>query len=107
MLDDRFRAARRARQPASGDQLLAFVRLALGAAAVLVVLGGPAPAEDKPTIAIAEPTPGPLAEDAIDALVARVALYPDPLLALVLQASTLPLQVVQAARFLDKRAKDP
>src|SRR5690349_13453390 len=42
-----------------------------------------------------------------DALVARVALYPDPLLALVLQASTLPIEVVQATRFLEKRAKDP
>ena len=37
---------------------------------------------------------------------ARVALYPDPLLALVLQGSTLPLQVVQATRFLEKRARD-
>lgn len=44
--------------------------------------------------------------DDIRALVAPVALYPDPILALVLQASTLPLQVVQADRFLDKRAKD-
>jgi hypothetical protein len=44
--------------------------------------------------------------DDIRALVAPVALYPDPILALVLQASTLPLQVVQAERFLDKRAKD-
>ena len=44
--------------------------------------------------------------DDVRALVAPVALYPDPILALVLQASTLPLQVVQADRFLDKRAKD-
>ena len=52
----------------------------------------------------AEP-PG-LDSAAIGALVARVALYPDPLLALVLQGSTLPLQVVQATRFLEKRARD-
>ena len=44
--------------------------------------------------------------DDVRALVAPVALYPDPILALVLQASTLPLQVVQAERFLNKRAKD-
>ena len=44
--------------------------------------------------------------DDVRALVAPVALYPDPILALVLQASTLPLQVVQADRFLDRRAKD-
>ncbi len=45
--------------------------------------------------------------DDIRALVAPVALYPDPILALVLQASTLPLEVVQADRFLNKREKDP
>jgi hypothetical protein len=44
--------------------------------------------------------------DDVRSLVAPVALYPDPILALVLQASTLPLQVVQADRFLGKRAKD-
>lgn len=46
------------------------------------------------------------AED-VRALVAPVALYPDPMLALVLQASTQPLQVVQASRFLERRAADP
>ena len=35
-----------------------------------------------------------------------MALYPDPILAVVLQASTLPLQVVQADRFLTRREKD-
>ena len=34
-------------------------------------------------------------------LVAPVALYPDDLLAVVLPASTYPLQVVLAARFLE------
>ena len=50
--------------------------------------------------------PAPLGPNVINSLVARVALYPDPLLALVLQGSTLPLQVVQATRFLEKRARD-
>src|SRR5512144_126116 len=44
--------------------------------------------------------------DDVRALVAPVALYPDPILAVVLQASTLPLQVVQADRFLTRREKD-
>lgn len=48
-----------------------------------------------------------LSDEEIDVLVARIALYPDPLLVVVLQASTLPLQVVEANRFLEKRAKDP
>ena len=44
--------------------------------------------------------------DDVRALVAPVALYPDPILAVVLQASTLPLQVVQADRLLTRREKD-
>ena len=39
--------------------------------------------------------------DALGILVAPVALYPDDLLAVVLPASTYPLQVVLAARFLE------
>ncbi|VUX47177.1 conserved exported hypothetical protein [Candidatus Defluviicoccus seviourii] len=50
---------------------------------------------------------GSAAAEDLPSLVAPVALYPDPVLALVLQASTQPLQVVQAERFLEKRKKDP
>lgn len=50
---------------------------------------------------------GTAATEDLPSLVAPVALYPDPVLALVLQASTQPLQVVQAERFLEKRKKDP
>jgi hypothetical protein len=83
--------------------------------AVALVFGlaagvGPALAQQ----AAAPPAPppaaatGPVADsDDLTALVAPVALYPDPLLSVILQASTLPLQVVQAERFLHKRAKDP
>lgn len=42
-----------------------------------------------------------------ETLVARIALYPDDLIAIILPASTFPLQVVEAARYLDKRTKDP
>jgi hypothetical protein len=34
-------------------------------------------------------------------------LYPDDLVAIILPASTNPLQIVQADRFLDKRKTDP
>ena len=60
----------------------------------------------------AQPEPVPedaaakLADEELDALVARIALYPDPLLAVVLQAATLPLELVEAERFLEKRAKN-
>ncbi|MDX1516041.1 MAG: DUF3300 domain-containing protein, partial [Woeseiaceae bacterium] len=40
-------------------------------------------------------------------LVGPIALYPDDLLAVVLPASTYPLQVVQAARFLEALETDP
>src|SRR6476660_8315025 len=44
----------------------------------------------------------------LDQLVAPIALYPDPLLAQVLMASTYPLEVVQADRFTkeNKKLKD-
>src|SRR5690348_8107899 len=43
--------------------------------------------------------------DQLDSLVAPLALYPDPLLAQVLAASTYPLEIVQAARWLKENAK--
>ncbi|NCF74371.1 MAG: DUF3300 domain-containing protein [Gammaproteobacteria bacterium] len=40
-------------------------------------------------------------------LVGPIALYPDDLLAIVLPASAYPLQVVEAARFLEALESDP
>ena len=40
--------------------------------------------------------------DQLDSLVAPIALYPDPLLAQVLVASTYPLEIIQLQQFLDK-----
>ena len=48
-----------------------------------------------------------LSQAELQELVGPVALYPDDLLAIVLPASTYPLQVVEAQRFLDARANDP
>jgi len=45
--------------------------------------------------------------DELETLVGRIALYPDDLIAIVLPASTYPLQIVQADRFLAKRKTDP
>ncbi len=42
----------------------------------------------------------PMSQDFLDGLLAPIALYPDQLLAQVLMASTYPLEVVQAARFV-------
>jgi Protein of unknown function (DUF3300) len=46
------------------------------------------------------PPPQPLPQDQLDALLAPIALYPDELLTQVLMASTYPLEVVEAARFV-------
>jgi len=43
----------------------------------------------------------------LEKLVGPIALYPDDLVAIILPASTYPLQIVQAQRFLAKRKKDP
>jgi len=42
----------------------------------------------------------------LEALVGPIALYPDKLLAIVLPASTYPLEIVQAARFLEQLEDD-
>ena len=44
----------------------------------------------------------PIPPDQLDSLVAPIALYPDPLLAQVLAASTYPLEIVQLRQWLDK-----
>jgi Protein of unknown function (DUF3300) len=43
-----------------------------------------------------------LSPDQLDSLVAPIALYPDPLLAQVLAASTYPLEIVLLQRWLDQ-----
>jgi hypothetical protein len=43
----------------------------------------------------------------LETLVGPFALYPDDLVAIILPASTYPLQIVQADRFLDKRKANP
>ncbi|MGR9088135.1 MAG: DUF3300 domain-containing protein [Gammaproteobacteria bacterium] len=57
------------------------------------------PAPEKP------PVPKPEAKPltSLESLVAPIALYPDPLLAEVLVAATYPLEVVQAARWLESK----
>ena len=52
--------------------------------------------------ATAEPEAALLSPDQLDSLVAPIALYPDPLLAQVLAASTYPLELIQLQQFLAK-----
>jgi hypothetical protein len=74
-------------------------------------VGASAQTADKPAVSVtpalpASPSP-PVAEllkpEQLEALVAPIALYPDELLANVLAASTYPIEVVQADRWLKAR----
>ena len=47
-------------------------------------------------------TPAKIPNDQLDSLVAPIALYPDPLLAQVLAASTYPLEIVQLQQWMEK-----
>jgi hypothetical protein len=70
-----------------------------------IAFAGTAAALDPPAEAAAESAGLSAAE--LEELVAPIALYPDELLAIVLPASTYPLQIVQGARYLEKRKSDP
>ncbi len=74
--------------------VLSGLNLAIGSHAFAVEIP-PAPAQSDYT---------PLDQTELEELLGPVALYPDDLLAIVLPASTFPLQIVQAARF---RARTP
>jgi hypothetical protein len=96
-----------------GRVRIAWRKLAAGL--VGIAFGGIALARDTPPVAApsatspapaasaaAVPTPvmPELSEARLDQLVAPIALYPDPLLAQILMASTYPLEVVEAARWV-------
>jgi hypothetical protein len=70
---------------------------------------GKAPPVQSPVTQVVQPTTAPTLPPAakpltdLESLVAPIALYPDPLLAELLVASTYPLEVVQAARWLETK----
>ncbi|MEE8043417.1 MAG: DUF3300 domain-containing protein [Pseudomonadales bacterium] len=75
----------------------------------LLLFGGTAASEIEDITAEGEITVEPvepLSAEELGDLVAPIALYPDDLLAIVLPAATYPVQVVQAARFLEAREDD-
>ena len=86
----------------------------LAAALAALLLGPPpnvvvaqAPAQPAPQTAPGgeEKPAEKLPPDKLDALVAPIALYPDPLLSQALMASTYPLEIVQAQQWLAKNSK--
>ena len=63
--------------------------------ATIILVGAGVRSEDSPSA-----TEKPFSKDQIEELVAPIALYPDSLVAQILMASTYPLDVVQAARWV-------
>jgi hypothetical protein len=61
---------------------------------------------DASDASVAATSPDPLSADEMEILVARIALYPDELIAVITAASLYPLQIVEAARYLDQYATD-
>jgi hypothetical protein len=76
-------------------------------ACVIAIVPGDVPllAQQQPAAATEPAAPKLKSPDELDSLVAPLALYPDPLLAQVLAASTYPLEIVQAARWLKENSK--
>jgi uncharacterized protein DUF3300 len=54
-----------------------------------------------------EQAPEPLTEEQLEVLVARIALYPDELVAVISAASLYPLQIVEAARYIENKKTNP
>ncbi len=83
----------------------------VGLAALLLLSPPVAPsayAQSSDTAAVADgEQAAPLTLDELKILTARIALYPDDLVALTISASLYPLQIVQAARFLEEKEKSP
>ena len=80
---------------------------------LLLMLAAPLAAAAPAATALAPSAPAPRLEEGdftaeeLEQLVAPVALYPDALLSQVLMAATYPLEIVQAARWLDEHADLP
>jgi Protein of unknown function (DUF3300) len=89
----------------------ALDRLLLGICiAAALAMAAPLATQEQPSSAGTTTDPTTAADllepNEIDALVAPVVLYPDPLLSLVFQASITPLDVIEAERFVGCREKD-
>ena len=83
----------------SGPRLL----LSAAVAASLSLAALPLRAETPPEAAVTqEQAPEPLSAEELEILVARIALYPDELVAVISAASLFPIQIVEAQRFLDE-----
>ncbi len=83
--------------------MMIHLRVFLTWAAMLGLIVGPLPLSAQSE---APPPAHVYTEQELDDLLAPIALYPDPLLAQIFPAATLPGEIVQAARYV-KAGKDP
>ena len=88
-----------------GKTLIAFALMVAMPVVVSAQTSNNPPAAGSPAQPVGQPQPSAelLKPAQLEALVAPIALYPDELLANVLAASTYPLEVVQADRWLKER----
>jgi hypothetical protein len=84
-----------AKQPLDQVLITSLVRLAILVLVIGVLLGAPV---------VSPAQPVPLTSPQLDQLVTRIALYPDPLLAQVLTASTYSDQIFEAATWADQHS---
>lgn len=92
---------------ASNRQPALWLQLSAALAILLLVPPAAGRAETPPEAAqTAGQTAPPLTEGEMEILVARIALYPDELVALISAASLFPLQIVEAQRFLNDSAQN-
>lgn len=88
-----------------GHRLLLSAAIAASLGCAALPLRAETPAE---AVQAVEQAPEPLSAQELEILVARIALYPDELVAVISAASLYPLQIIEAQRFLDdsKTKKD-
>ncbi len=90
------------------DRRNPFIRGVVAVLCLLLVASGnpvvfaQTPTPQAPPAAAGADAAGKLGNDQLDALVAPIALYPDPLLSQALVASTYPLELMQAQQWLKK-----
>lgn len=77
------------------SRVLRFPTLVVLFVAVITLIGAPVIAQQSQEVE-------PYSQDELDQLLAPIALYPDDLLMQILAASTYPLEVVEAARFVQQ-----
>ena len=79
-----------------------FVRFLVAVLCALLIAPGDSWVYARQDAAAQDQADSKIPNDQLDSLVAPVALYPDPLLAQVLAASTYPLEIVQLQQWLEK-----